>query len=51
MTLTATAGESEGSGTEDGPRGAAAGGGATLEAISEDADTAGEGDRHGSEKR
>ena len=51
MTLTATAGESEGSGAEDGPGGAAAGRGATSDVPSKDAYAAGAGGRHGAEKR
>ena len=51
MMLTATAGESEGSGTEDGPGGTVAGRGATSDATSKDADAAGAGGRHGAEKK
>ena len=44
------AGELEGSGAEDTPGVAAAGGGGTLDATSEDADAAGAGGRHGWEE-
>ena len=49
--LTTRAGELEGSGTEDGPGGAAAGGSATLDATSEHADTTLAGGRHGAGNR
>ena len=51
MTRTGTAEESEESGAEDGPGGAAAGWGATLDATSEDADAAGAKGRYGAKKR
>ena len=51
MTMMATIGESEGSGTDGGPGGEAAGGGETLEATSRYADAAGSGGRHGAKKR
>ena len=51
MMLTPTEEESEGSGAEYGPGGAAAGGGATLDATSKNADRSGAGDRHGAGKR
>ena len=51
MTLKETAEELEGSDAEYGPGGAAAGGGATLDTKSKDADAAGAGGRHGAEKR
>ena len=47
--LTATTGESEGRGAEDGPGGAAASGGATSESTSGNSDAAGARGRHGSE--
>ena len=50
MTLTVRAEESEVSGAEDGPRGAAAGRGASLDATSEDVDTEGARGHHGAEK-
>ena len=51
MTLKETAEELERSGAEYGPGGAAAGGGATSDTNSKDADAAGAGGRHGAEKR
>ena len=51
MTPTATSEELEGSGTENGPGGVAAGGGATSDATTGDADAAGAGGRHGADKR
>ena len=51
MTLTAMAGESEGSDVEDQPGGAAAGMGATSDDTSEDADSEGAVVRHGAGKR
>ena len=50
MTLTAMAGESEGSGAEDKPGGEAANRGAPSDATSKDADAAGAGGRHESGK-
>ena len=51
MTLTATAEESEGSGAEDGPGGAAASGGTSSDATSKEADAAGVGVWHRSNQR
>ena len=50
MALTATAGELEGSGVEDGPGGAADDGGNTLGVTSEDADASGAGGHNGAVK-
>ena len=50
-TLTAMEGESEESGAEDKPGGAAAGRDTTSDATSKDADAAGAGGRHGEERR
>ena len=51
MTLTSTAGESEGSGMEDGPGGTVSGGGAISDANSEDADAARSRGLHGAKKK
>ena len=51
MMLKVIAEESEGNCVEDGPGGAAANEGATLDATYEDADAEGAGGRHGADKR